>query len=466
MNENKQMNELSLKVTCILASILKGWKIVLLIMMFCGVFFDMSKTLTYKPIYQTSLKASLKNEENSFSQLKETASFIKTLDVILNGQVVENYVKDAMNIEDVSFQVTATSIAETNLMNLKVTANSRQEAFYTLNYLVEWYQENKEQYHFNYELDVLEKNPINTQPVNTNSHIQNLKQGLIFSGLVVIVLMMIVEYAKDSIKTPNDIQNNIDARLFAKIPKENKARGKKFWSKSKKAILITSLKTSFMYKESIKKLRNRVEESAKKHKYKSIMITSSLENEGKSSIAANLAIALSQNNHRVLLVDADLRKPSIHKIFQVKTKKSINLYLMGKDDWINQTVSLENNKNLHLLCAKPDVKNSELLVSSENMKFLLEGAKFEYDFIIVDSSPTYQMNESILLNENVDATLVVIKQNEASTKIINKVIADLVNMKNNVIGCIYNSSVHDIMKSQRAYGYRYGYRYNRNGREG
>lgn len=234
MNENNQSNELMLKVSCVLASILKKWNIVLLIMILCGSSFDVVKSFTYQPIYQTSLKASLSNDKNSFDQLEETVSFIRSLNVIFNGQVVKNYVKDAMNVESVNFQVQTSSVSETNLMNVSVSANSRQEAFYALNYLVDWYQNNKEVYHFTYELVVLEKRPINTQAINENSHFQNFKKGFILSGLIVIFMMMIFEYVKDTVKTPNDIQNHIDARLFAKIPKETKPRGKKFWIKSKK----------------------------------------------------------------------------------------------------------------------------------------------------------------------------------------------------------------------------------------
>ena len=103
------------------------------------------------------------------------------------------------------------------------------------------------------------------------------------------------------------------------------------------------------------------------------MITSSVENEGKSSIAANLALSLSQNRHKVLIIDGDIRKPSLHKIFQIRTDRSINQYLEGKQSWESQIDYLEK-QNLSVLCAKQDLENSEKLIQ-DRLKGLIEEAK-------------------------------------------------------------------------------------------
>lgn len=462
--DSQQNHDFMFKFTCIISSLLKKWKVLFLVMLIFGVSFDVLKTITYVPQYSSSMTAILKLEENTYMQLENARAYIKTLDYIFNGQVVKNYVKEKLNSDDLKMKCYITSVNDTNVVNIKVVSQTKKEAFYGLKHIVNWYQNNTDQYHFSYELDILEEASLNEYPININNHMNNFGKGFIISGLLSVSLLGVIYYLKDNIKMPNDIKYKVDCRLYAKIPKELKKRGKKFWKRKKEAVLITSLKTSFQYKESIKKLRTKIEESSKKHQYHSIMITSTIENEGKSSIAVNLALSLSKNDYKVLLIDADIRKPSAHKIFQMKTERSLNQYLTGNHSWESQVQYLEKY-DLFVMFATQDLNQAEKLLGSEKMKQFINEASQEFDFVIVDTSPCFGLNEPIMINEFVDASLLVVKQNDATVHMINETISRLVNAKNNLIGCIYNANVIDLMKEQKVYGYRYGYnRYKRNER--
>ena len=461
MMDNYQNRNLILKLTCVVSSLLKQWKIVLSIMIVCGMGLDVFKTVTYHPQYSATMQASLTSGETDYAALEGAIAYIKTLDYVFNGQIVNQYIEEQLAVEDLNMTCYITNVDNSNIVNVQVVSNSRSNAFHSLKTIVEWYKDNMSKYNFSYEMNILEDPAINEYTINPNSHKSNFEKGALISGFLVIVLLALQAYFKDTIKTPKDIENRIDCRLFAKIPKENKPRGKKIWIRSKQAILITSLKTSFAYKESIKKLRTRVEQSAKKHGYKSFMITGSLENEGKSSIAANLALSLAQKQYKVLLIDGDLRKPSLHKIFELNTKRCINEYLNGNKAWESQVTYIKKN-DLFVMCAKADVDNSEKLINNEKMRTLIKEASKEFDYVIVDSSPACFLNEPLIINEMVDASLLVIKQHLANTRAINETILRLVNAKNNLIGCIYNASVIDLTKEKKVYGYRYGYnRYDR-----
>lgn len=461
MDGIKENRQLIMKLSCVVSNIIKKLHIVLLIMLICGVGNDVIKTLTYQPLYAASMNAMMVTEANTYSQLDQTVAYIKTMNYIFNGQVANQYVKEKLQSEDVDLEVTLNSVNNTNQITMQVISSSKKNAYYGLKYLTQWYNSNRNQYNFPYELNVQTIYPISNTPINVHSHFSNLKNGCLISAVLSVFVLGVYYYFRDTIKTPYEIDQRIDCRLFAKIPHERKPRGKKFWIKSKQALLITSLKTSFYYKESIKKLRSRLEESATKHHYQVIMVTSSLENEGKSSVAANLALSLAENKKKVLLIDADLRKPSLNKIFSISSDRSINQYLEGKSDWISQIDFLKKNQ-LDVLCADANVEDAEEMVISERMQKLLKEAIHAYDYVIVDSSPARFLNESVMLNELMDATLLVIKQDVASTQVINETILRLVNSKNNLIGCVYNSSVNDFLKESKAYGYRYGYsRYRR-----
>lgn len=105
----------------------------------------------------------------------------------------------------------------------------------------------------------------------------------------------------------------------------------------------------------MKKLRSRIEESSRKHGYQSIMVTSVMENEGKSSIAANLAVSLAKGGHHVLMIDADIRKPSLHRILNMETVHSLNAALQGKD-WKEEVVHSERF-HMDVLCSSQDLEN-------------------------------------------------------------------------------------------------------------
>lgn len=453
---DRQNKNLIMKVTCVLSSLVKQWGIILCVTILSGMSFDVYKTLTYKPMYFSSMQVSLTSSTNTYADLEGTLVYMKTLDYIFNGQSVHEYIKELENVEDLNITCSLTSIDNSNVANMRVVSESKAMAYHSLNHIVNWYKNNMNKYNFAYTLNVLENPIIHESPMNVNSHRHNFMRGSSIGGIVIVGIIALLAYFKDTIKIPDDIESNTDCRLFAKVPRELKPMNKKFWTKNKNAILITSLKTSFSYKESIKKLRGRLEQSSKKHNYKAIMITGSLENEGKSSIAVNLALSLAENKHKVLLIDGDLRKPSLNKILNTEFKSSLNEYL-NKEKSLKQIIHVLPKHNLSVIFALSDVEHAEEMNDVQLWKKLISEAKKEYDYIIVDSSPAYLINDALAINEAVDASLLVVRQHHATSLVINKTVSRLVSVKNNLIGIVYNGNVIDWIKQSKVHNYRYGY---------
>ena len=431
---NNKNNALILQISLMISYIIKKIGLLALCLVISGVGFDIFKTLTYQPQYMASMQAALKSSQNTYSQLEQAETYTKTLQYIFNGQVVKNEIKSKLNLETVNMNCQIVSQSGQNIVTIQVIAPTKKEAYYSLKCIKDWYQNNGEKYHLTYELNVLQDISLNESPIALNSHVRNFRSGVLYCGILLLVLIGFIVYFRQDIKKASDIEKMLDCRLFAKIPRERKKMRRR-----KTAVLMTSLTTSFYYKEAIKKLRNRFELSAKKHGYQTIMITSTVENEGKSTVAANLALSLARSHYKVLLIDGDLKKPAVHKIFSITKDTTINRYFSKEATWQSQVNFLETQ-----------------------LAQLIKDAKSQFDYIIIDAAPTLGLDEPLVINRLVDASFLVVKQNEATISHINEVISRLVQAKNNLIGCIYNASIYEMNQGNMVYGYRYGYNhYNR-----
>lgn len=451
MENNVQNENLLTIVKCIIKDILQRWILIVAVMIVFGSVFDFMKTVTYVPQYGTSMTATLSGGEDTFKNIDKVQSYVNTLDYLMNSNNAKSYVKKKMPISKTTYKAEVT-LKQANVVKIKVTADTKREAYFSIKYLNDWYRENTERYSFPYNITVLKESKFSTKPVNPNSHIKNFLIGAVGSGFVLSCLFGLYFFLRDTIKSEEEVENKLDTRLYAKLPFEVKKRED---ARNKKAILITSLKTSFFFRESINKLRSKVEASSDKHGYKSFMITSAYENEGKSSVAANLALALAKNGRKVVLVDADFNKPAVFKIFDLDGSKSLNKAIEGTFSWRSQVVS--DRSGLDLLPCSQDTLKSELLTNSKKLDEIMKELREEYDFVIVDTSPAYLLNEPMAMNELVDATLFIVRQDYATSDVINETVKRLTYVKDNVLGVVFKNVVSEGNKGTSNYNNRYGY---------
>lgn len=451
MENNVQNENLLTIVKCIIKDILQRWILIVAVMIVFGSVFDFMKTVTYVPQYGTSMTATLSGGEDTFKNIDKVQSYVNTLDYLMNSNNAKSYVKKKMPISKTTYKAEVT-LKQANVVKIKVTADTKREAYFSIKYLNDWYRENTERYSFPYNITVLKESKFSTKPVNPNSHIKNFLIGAVGSGFVLSCLFGLYFFLRDTIKSEEEVENKLDTRLYAKLPFEVKKRED---ARNKKAILITSLKTSFFFRESINKLRSKVEASSDKHGYKSFMITSAYENEGKSSVAANLALALAKNGRKVVLVDADFNKPAVFKIFDLDGSKSLNKAIEGASSWRSQVVS--DRSSLDLLPCSQDTLKSEILTNSKKLDEIMKELREEYDFVIVDTCPAYLLNEPMAMNELVDATLFIVRQDYATSDVINETVKRLTYVKDNVLGVVFKNVVSEGNKGTSNYNNRYGY---------
>jgi len=186
---------------------------------------------------------------------------------------------------------------------------------------------------------------------------------------------------------------------------------------------------------------------------KTILMTSAIPGEGKTTIGINISLALNQVGRRVLLVDGDLRRGRIRDKFGVPDNFGLSGALTGGGDWHGAVTALHDVPNLFVLQSGTRPPNSAELVGSTQMQALLEEWKAEYDHVIIDSAPTLLVTDSVLIAQRVDMVLLVSRIGVTSRTGLRRASELLHTGKASISGIVVN----DIGVSDRYYGYGYGY---------
>lgn len=191
--------------------------------------------------------------------------------------------------------------------------------------------------------------------------------------------------------------------------------------------------------EAIRIIRTNLEFSGVDKKVKTILITSSVPSEGKSFISTNLATAFAQNGSKVLLMDCDMRKGRLHKIFDIPNEKGLsNLLLENVETKFKSYVKKTKIDNLYLLPKGVVPPNPSELLNSPKTKALLKVLSEKFDYIILDGTPVNGLTDSIILTKYVDKTVIVASVNYTKTNELEFTKKSLISVGADIAGVIVN----------------------------
>ncbi|MGJ0841781.1 CpsD/CapB family tyrosine-protein kinase [Bacillus anthracis] len=202
--------------------------------------------------------------------------------------------------------------------------------------------------------------------------------------------------------------------------------------------------------ESYRTLRTNIQYSSFDKEYKVIMVTSSEPGEGKSTTAGNLALCLAQGDKKVILIDCDLRKPSIHKKFKISNVVGLSDVIVGKEELV--TALHRYNKNLVILTSGKIPPNPSEMLSSKAMNVLIENFKGNFDYIILDTPPVQAVTDSQILSTKADGTILVVRAEKTKKDSVENAIGLLNKVNANIIGTVLNG----VDNGRNKYYYYYG----------
>ena len=201
--------------------------------------------------------------------------------------------------------------------------------------------------------------------------------------------------------------------------------------------LILNRGTKSVVAEAYRVLRTNIMFSSIDKKITSIAVTSSGPGEGKSITVSNFAIALAQAGSRVLIVDADLRKPRIHKIFNISNSVGLTNIIVQNLDWKTRVQTTEV-KNLGIITSGPIPPNPSEICGSEKMKSLINAFKEEFDYVIIDTPPAGVVTDGALVGAYTDGIILVVASGDVEIEAAKRAKGLLDNVKANILGVVLN----------------------------
>jgi len=270
----------------------------------------------------------------------------------------------------------------------------------------------------------------------------NLAMGALMGLFLGIGFVFFLDYLDHTLRSPEDLENYLQLNTLSVIPRFEEG------TRASRAI-----------KEAYQTLRTSLIFSSDNREKKSLLVTSTVPQEGKSSTVARLGGVLAAAGEKVLILDCDLRRPTQHHHLGTQREPGLTSFLAAPkevSDW-RPFVRSTSQANLYLMTAGPIPPNPPELIGGERFRTLLDQAKEEFDWILIDSPPSMSLSDTSILANLADMLLLVIQHNETDKDVVQKNVQNLRRVGANLIGAILNNV--NIQKAYQKDYYYAGYYY-------
>ncbi|MBQ9551210.1 MAG: polysaccharide biosynthesis tyrosine autokinase [Clostridia bacterium] len=310
---------------------------------------------------------------------------------------------------------------------------------------------------------------------NSDNSVKIAFLAFMAGALLIALIVVLVEIFSDTVKDIDDIRNKTNAAVIGSIPYVGKSTG----LINKKPLFTGGLlitdedKVSFAFIECIKSIRTKIENLSANKGFKAFIVTSTYENEGKTTVAINIAASLAQKGKSVLLMDADLRKPAILRTIGVKyDDKSGLIPIIKGESTYQESIKYVKSLGLFILPSGGITQKSSEVLDADKVRQVIEQARKEFDFIIIDTPPSRVVSDSMVISTLADSLIFVIRKDHAKIADINETLEEIAGTNIDIAGAVFTmndeesrgrilnkggSGVSRYYKRYYRYGGKYGY---------
>jgi capsular exopolysaccharide synthesis family protein len=273
--------------------------------------------------------------------------------------------------------------------------------------------------------------------------------AMFLSTLFGMGLALFLEYLDDTIRTSEEVESYLQLPALAVIPTIDSMTKRKLLlvganddgEPKVNSELLIHMDPRSSLAEAYRQLRTSILLSTAGHAPKSLLITSSLPAEGKTTTAVNTAISLAQTGAKVLIIDADMRRPRLHSVFNISNAEGLSTLLsseLSNDDILN-TVQYDNDSKLNLLTSGPVPPNPAELIGSTQMAELLKILQSKFTHVVVDSPPIASFTDGVLIASMVDGVILVVHSGKSSRQVVRRSRQLLQDIGAKIFGVVLNN---------------------------
>lgn len=256
------------------------------------------------------------------------------------------------------------------------------------------------------------------RPIVSNT--QNIKLNIAISAvlgiMIGIFLAFIMEYLDDRIRTIDNVEERLKLEVIGEVPNAPHAS------------------------EALRTIRTNIQFSSKFKDKKTLVITSPVLDNDNTKLSSDLSNIIAEGNKKVLLIDSDLRNPSLHEKLKISNDKGLSNVLLGNADLEESLNAFQENKNLHILTSGPAQEKPAELLSGDEMKGFLSIVKDKYDYIILNSHPIGEITDSIALSALADRVILVLSSGVTREKDVEVAKKALEKVGANIVGALLNQA--------------------------
>ncbi|MCB0171736.1 MAG: polysaccharide biosynthesis tyrosine autokinase [Anaerolineae bacterium] len=280
-------------------------------------------------------------------------------------------------------------------------------------------------------LTIIEPAAVPFAPINSDNARRNAIAAAVFGLILTAGVAYLVEYFDDTLKSTEDVERTLNLPTLATVSYIKSM-------KSEPSAAVVSQDIFSPEAEAYRTLRTNIQFSDHNADLDTLLITSSTNGEGKSMTASNLAVIMAQANKRVVLIDADMRRPVVHRIFRIPNRLGLSNLLVNPNLDLDHILTQRKVSNLNILPSGPIPPNPAELLGSPQMSYLLDRLHEQADIIIIDSPPLLAVTDASILATQVAGTLFVIEAGRTHSRTCQRAVSVLAQVGIAPLGVVLN----------------------------
>ncbi|MBO5065219.1 MAG: polysaccharide biosynthesis tyrosine autokinase [Clostridia bacterium] len=418
------------------------WTVILAgIIAFLGLY--VAEHSVYKPEYKSQATLVVRAKAASslaYTNLTASSEMATIYTKVFTQPAMKKMAADDVGYDAFDGEISASVHEGTNLLNISVVSSDPEVAYNLLSAVLRVYPNISDAVFSNSVIDIVSAPEMPTNPINAMSSSRRVLISFAVAA-VWFAVILVLSFFRDTVKNVKIFEKKIDAKLLGTVTHEK--RPLPLWKRimgKKKGMLVDTAFASLRFTEDYSRIATKLSYIKRNTGSKVFTVTSVTENEGKSTASANIAISLARRGYKVVLMDLDLHKPAMYKIFRYRRplKTEFSDILRGEVSPREYDFLRYKKTNLFLALSKKNCPDASEWLGSEIVEQCFESLKQKVDFVIIDTPPTSVSADAMTIAKMSDKTILVVRTDIVDIADINDTILTISNIGAGFAGCILN----------------------------